>query len=120
MPRIRERYGADPARMPFEFGEVLAAIAPRAVFIAAPLRDANFDVEGVRDCVAAARPVYELLGASDQLEAIYPDAEHDFPPASREAAYRWIDRWLSKEHELSRTYARPSARCTTNLLSAHP
>jgi dienelactone hydrolase len=94
MPWIRERYGADPARIPFDFSEVLAAIAPRAVFIVAPLRDANFDVEGVRESVAAARPVFELLGAADKLVAIYPDAEHDFPPESREAAYRSIDRWL--------------------------
>lgn len=97
MPRILKRYGADPARMPFEFGEVLAAIAPRAVFIVAPQRDANFDVAGVRDCLAAAKPVYELLGAGDRLAVTYPDAEHDFPPEARQAAYQWMDRWLEKD-----------------------
>jgi dienelactone hydrolase len=94
MPRIASRYGLRPERVPFDFPEVLAAIAPRAVLAVAPLRDDNFEVSGVRDCVAAARPVYELLQAGSRLAAEYPDCGHDFPPAARQAAYRWLDRWL--------------------------
>lgn len=92
MPRIAERYGCDPARMPFDFPEILAAIAPRVVFVNAPLGDSNFEVSGVEDCLVAASPVFELLGGT--LEAIHPDAGHDFPPAAREAAYAAIDRTL--------------------------
>ena len=44
MPRIAEIYGKDPQRMPFDFTEVLAALAPRPVFINAPLGDDNFNV----------------------------------------------------------------------------
>lgn len=91
MPLIISEYGKDPARMPFDFTEVLAALAPRGVFISAPLHDANFDVGGVRDCVRAAEPVFGLYQASEQLRAIYPDAEHDFPPAARQEAYAFID-----------------------------
>lgn len=98
MPRIREQYGADPARMPFDFTEVLGALAPRAVLVVAPKRDANFDVAGVIECVEAAAPVYKLVGAVDKLSAIYPDAEHDFPPEARDVAYRWIDRWIGDGH----------------------
>jgi acetyl esterase/lipase len=94
MPRIATRYGLSPERVPFDFPEVLAAVAPRAVLAVAPLHDDNFDVGGVRDCVAAARPVYALLGAGDRLAAEYPDCGHDFPAAAREVAYRWLDRWL--------------------------
>lgn len=94
MPRIRELYAADPQQMPFDFTEVLGAIAPRAVLVVAPERDANFDLQGVIECVDAARPVYTLLGAADKLSAIYPDAEHDFPPPARAEAYAWFDRWL--------------------------
>src|SRR3954469_22111542 len=43
MPRIAKVYGKDPARMPFDFPEVLAAIAPRAAMVIAPTKDANFD-----------------------------------------------------------------------------
>ncbi len=80
--------------MPFDFPEVLAAIAPRAVFINAPLHDDNFDVTGVRECVAAATPIYDLLGAGDRLEVVYPDAGHDFPDDVREQAYEMLERRL--------------------------
>lgn len=92
MPRIKTAYGCDPKRMPFDFTEVLAAIAPRAVFINAPQHDDNFELSGVMDCLAAARPVYRLLGANDALVAEHPDCAHDFPPATRAQAYAWLDR----------------------------
>jgi hypothetical protein len=95
MPRIQEVYGADPKRMPFDFPELVAALAPRPFFVNAPLGDANFEVSGVRDCLEAARPVYGLLGASGALVAVHPDCGHDFPPEEREAAYRFLDRALA-------------------------
>src|SRR5262249_25890440 len=49
---------------------------------------------GVKDCIAAAKPVYELLGAKEKLAANYPDCAHDFPPDVRKVAYQWLDRWL--------------------------
>jgi dienelactone hydrolase len=95
MPRIAEVYGKDPAKMPFDFTEILGAMAPRAVFINAPLKDGNF-LTGVDDCVEAARPVYALLKAQDRLVMTQPDCEHDFPPEVREAAYRFVDGVLKK------------------------
>jgi dienelactone hydrolase len=94
MPRIRTTYGRDPKKMPFDFPEVVAALAPRPFLASAPVRDHNFDVQGVKDCLAAAKPVYELLGAGDKLLGNYPDAAHDFPPEARKVAYEWMDRWL--------------------------
>jgi dienelactone hydrolase len=94
MPRIETVYGLKPEKVPFDFPEVVAAFAPRAFLAVAPLHDDNFEVSGVKDCMAAARPVYELLGAGEKLAAIYPDCAHDFPPEGRKAAYGWFDRWL--------------------------
>jgi dienelactone hydrolase len=91
MPRIASAYGSDPRKMPFDFTEALAAIAPRPVFVNAPRKDANFEVSGVKDCLRAAAPVYALLGAGDKLVAEHPDAGHDFPPAVRKAAYEFLD-----------------------------
>jgi hypothetical protein len=51
-------------------------------------------VSGVRDVMAAARPIYELYGKADNLAALYPDCQHTFPPAVREAAYAFLDRHL--------------------------
>ena len=94
MPRIADVYKNDPNRMPFDFTEAVAALAPRSFFINAPTRDDNFDISGVRDCVDAAAPVYELLGAAGNLVAAYPDAAHDFPPEISQRAYAFVDRML--------------------------
>lgn len=96
MPRIAAEYGTDPAQMPFDFTEILGVLAPRAVFINAPLHDDNFEYTGVQDCVAAAAPVFALFSSVPQLHAEYPDAEHDFPPAQRSAAYRVIAQVLGR------------------------
>ncbi|MCX5671588.1 MAG: acetylxylan esterase, partial [Planctomycetota bacterium] len=96
MPRIAGTYGCDPKKVPFDFTEVVAALAPRPLFVSAPLKDANFEVSGVRDCIQAARPVYALLGAADKLVAVHPDTGHDFPPEARRAAYEFIDAALRR------------------------
>jgi len=97
MPLIASDYGKDPERMPFDFPEVLAALAPRPLFINAPLNDDNFEVSGVRDCVTAALPVYDkVFGAAGNLVAEYPAAGHDFPPEVRQSAYRFLDRHLKR------------------------
>ena len=86
MPRIADVYEKSPAKMPFDFPDVLAAIAPRAVFVNAPIRDSNFDVKGVRDCIRIAGPGFP----AGRLIARYPDAEHDFPGDVREEAYAFL------------------------------
>lgn len=91
MPRIRDVYGNDPRRVPFDFADLVAAIAPRAFFTSSPVHDDNFDVVGVREAMEEAARAYEALGAGDALAALYPDSAHDFPRESREAAYAWLD-----------------------------
>jgi dienelactone hydrolase len=96
MPRIRTKYDRSPAKMPWDFPEAVAALAPRAFLASAPVNDDNFDVGGVKDCLTAAAPVYELLGAKVKLRGVYPAGGHDFPDDARKAAYEWLDRWLEK------------------------
>ncbi len=91
MPRLKEAYQLDLHRVPFDFPELIAALAPRAFFTNSPLHDANFEVEGVRACIAAAKPVYELFGVPDRLIAGYPDAQHAFPAAIRIQAYEFLE-----------------------------
>ena len=94
MPRIAEVYGKDPKRMPFDFTELVAALAPRGFFTNSPLHDANFEKSGVDDCMRAAAPVYELFGARQNLIAIHPNCEHSFPPEVRQSAYKFLDERL--------------------------
>jgi dienelactone hydrolase len=90
MPKIATEFGNSPGRMPFDFPQILAAIAPRPIFVSAPLNDSNFAVKGVRRCEVAVQPIYDILGATEKMTFVYPDAEHDFPAAQREHAYRWL------------------------------
>ena len=100
MPRIKSEFPT-PEKMPFAFHDVLGAIAPRPLYVSAPLYDGNFDVSGVRDVVASALPVYSLLGASGNLTAVYPDCGHDWPPAERSEVYRWLNRQLRLSSDTS-------------------
>ena len=96
MPLIASRYGNNPDRVPFDFTEIVACFAPRAFLASSPLHDSNFEVSGVRDVIAAARPIYALHGHPENLQVNYPDAEHSFPPAAREVAYKFLDEHLKK------------------------
>lgn len=105
MPRIASGYDKRAEKMPFDFTEILGALAPRAVFINAPLSDDNFAVEGVRDCVTSADPIYKMYGRRANLEAAYPNAKHDFPPDVRLKAYAFIDRHLWPRAKFTRMIA---------------
>ena len=94
MPRISSVYNNDPKQVPFDFPELIAALAPRAFLAVAPLHDDNFEWSGVDDCINAARPIYELLGKKENLRVVHPDCAHDFPEASRKIAYEFLDRQL--------------------------
>jgi dienelactone hydrolase len=96
MPLIASRYENSPDKVPFDFPELLAAIAPRAFLTVSPQRDDNFEVSGVKDSIAAAAPVFKLLGKESNLRAIYPDSGHDFPPDSRQTAYAFFDEQLKE------------------------
>jgi dienelactone hydrolase len=96
MPQIRDVFGSDPRQVPFDFHELLAAMAPRPVFVNAPLQDSNFEVEGVREVIVRAGEVYKLSSAADNLHVAYPDAQHDFPDEIRQAVYQWLDRHLKR------------------------
>lgn len=93
MPRLAD-YRGRLAEIPFDFHELIGALAPRHVFIAAPLKDSNFKHDSVDRVVAAAAPVYKLYGKPERLRVEHPDCDHDFPSAMREAAYKMLDEVL--------------------------
>lgn len=76
--------------IPFDFHELVAALAPRDVLIIAPKDDHNFQASSVDRIAAAARPVFELYHHADRLVVVHPDGGHDFAWSAREQAYRLI------------------------------
>jgi len=93
MPKLLE-FRSRLGEIPFDFHELIAALAPRPVFINAPLHDTNFQWRSVDEVVRAAAQVYRLYGKPENLRLEHPDCGHDFPAEVREQAYRFVDKRL--------------------------
>ena len=94
MPLIDSRHHNSPDEVPFDFPEIVAGFAPRPFLASSPVGDSNFEVSGVKDSIASAKPIYDLLGAAESLQANYPDCAHDFPEDVRKVAYEFFDKHL--------------------------
>ena len=90
MPRM-SNYRGRLDDIPFDFTEMVGALAPRPLFVNAPLHDSNFQWKSVDYCVEAAKPVYALMNTADAIQVYHPDCGHDFPVEIRNAAYQFIE-----------------------------
>lgn len=97
MPDLREVYGLKVDQVPFDFYELVAALAPRAFFSNSPLHDSNFDYRGIEKAAPLIRNIYNLYDVPDKMRIAYPNAQHDFPPQVREESYRFLDQYLKPE-----------------------
>ena len=80
--------------IPFDFYELIGALAPRAIFVNAPLRDANYHWQSVDRIMATAGQIYRLYGVPGVVKVVHPDIEHAFPIEVHEEAYEWLERFL--------------------------
>jgi hypothetical protein len=87
-------YVGRPQATPFDFYELIACLAPRHVFVNAPLHDSNFQWQSVDRIAMAVRPVFALHDAADWIDIRHPDSDHDFPDAERFASYELIEKVL--------------------------
>lgn len=86
MPKLSNFRGR-LSEIPFDFHELIGALAPRRILIVAPKKDHNFQVASVERIVSSARHVFQLHGSSHQLSVEYPDGGHDFAEPMRWQAY---------------------------------
>ena len=77
-------------RLPLDFDEVLASIAPRPVLIVAPTLDRYARVDDVRRELDAAGHVYERLGRSGALRLETPLEFSRFPRPLQEQVFDWL------------------------------
>jgi dipeptidyl aminopeptidase/acylaminoacyl peptidase len=89
MPRLLD-YRDRLDQLPFDFPEVIAALAPRHCLIIAPRGDTNFGWQSAGRVADAARPVYRWMGVEPRLQVLHPDCDHEFPRAQRQQAYQWL------------------------------
>ena len=90
MPKLLD-YAGRLEEIPFDFHELVGALAPRVCFISAPLGDTNFKWRSVAGIASAAKPVYQLFGAPENLHVEHPDCGHLFPMEMREKACRLLE-----------------------------
>jgi dienelactone hydrolase len=91
MPKLKQ---LAPDAYPFDFHELIGALAPRAVFVSAPLGDTNFKWRSVEAIADSARPVFQLYSVPERLMIEHPDCGHLFPAGMREKAFAVMDRHL--------------------------
>ena len=89
MPRLAD-YCGRLAEIPFDFHELVGALAPRPIFVNAPLGDDNFKWRSVDAVVKSASTVYQLYGVPGNLTVAHPDCAHAFPRDEREQAYHLL------------------------------
>lgn len=83
------------ARLPYDFDELVASIAPRPVLVIAPAMDKDANAEDIVNCVEQVRKVYDLYDASGNLELSAPDDYNRFSNEMREKTNQWLKQRLS-------------------------
>jgi len=85
-----------PGLLPdLDFDTMVAALAPRPLYVIAGRRDAIYPVDGVEAVEARARAAYATAGAARHLVFHYFDGPHDLPPDALAAALGWLAQVLA-------------------------
>jgi hypothetical protein len=89
IPRLGFYVGQED-RLPLDFDEVLASVAPRPALIVAPTLDRYAHVEDVRREVEETRRVYEHYGRASALRFDTPLEFNRFPETLQEQVFDWL------------------------------
>jgi dienelactone hydrolase len=92
LPRLGFFIGRE-SDLPVDYDEILAAIAPRPVYLRAPSLDRYASGAEVAKAVERARSVYTVLGASESLELHTPVDFNRFRIEAQQEACGALSRW---------------------------
>ncbi len=76
-----------------EHADYLTLRAPKPTLLCTATRD-FFDIQGSWTTFREAKQIYAKMGFSERVDLIEADAAHGFNKPQREAATRWMRRWL--------------------------
>jgi dienelactone hydrolase len=93
IPRLGSFIGNE-ARIPYDYDELIAAIAPRPVMVVEPQFDRDGTPADVRSAVERARRVYQLHGASDKLHLSEPWDYTRLSAVTQDAIIAWMKETL--------------------------
>lgn len=77
-------------RIPYDFNEILASIAPRKVLVIAPKYDKDAHHQDILKCIQNSQEVYDMYGRSKNIQLFTPDDFNRFSPEMRNEMYRWL------------------------------
>jgi dienelactone hydrolase len=84
-------FAGNEDRLPLDFDEVLALVAPRPALIVAPTLDRYARVDDVRREVEEARRIYERYGRRDALQLNTPLEFNRFSGSIQGQVFDWLD-----------------------------
>lgn len=79
-------------RIPIDFQDVLAGIAPRPILVIAPEHDRHHSIESVRKIVSAVSTKYEKAGLPAKITFSHPDTYNHFPLSLRKEIADWLQK----------------------------
>jgi dienelactone hydrolase len=89
LPRLGFFVGSE-SRIPYDFDEILASIAPRPILVIAPERDKDANHDDIKKCVEKVTEVYSLYNATDNIEIFTPSDYNRLSPEMREKMFEWL------------------------------
>jgi hypothetical protein len=96
-PKITDDLKND--RVPFEFNEIVALSAPTPMFFYAAQNDRIFPQwKSIGDALNDVYKLYDWMGHPDNFEYSIGPGGHDFPPAIRNWAYDFLDKYLQNKN----------------------
>ena len=87
IPRLGFFVGQE-SRIPYDFHEILALIAPRPLLVVAPTWDQFASVEDIRQSIEEVSQVYRLYGSSN-IQLHTPEDYNRFSSEMKESVFEW-------------------------------
>ncbi len=91
-------FAGNENRIPYDYHEILACIAPRPMLIIAPSMDKDAVLNDVSKCVSEATRVYSLYGDQDKIGIFIPDDYNRYSQEMREKTFSWLKDILTKQN----------------------
>lgn len=77
-------------RIPYDFHEILAAIAPRPLLIVAPTWDQYASFTDIKQCINEVKKVYDLYKEKNKPELFAPEDYNRFSPDMKDYVISWM------------------------------
>lgn len=82
----------EESRIPYDFHEILACIAPRPLLVVAPTWDQYSSHSDVEKCMDELEKVYKFYGLEDKLDMYAPEDYNRFSENMKKYAVNWLSK----------------------------